>query len=309
MSQSRKHLKQINWEDIRYLGAIYQYKSVRASARFLGVHHSTVSRRMDALEHSASSKLLHRTPEGFVLTEAGELLAQTANNIEDMVFRAQRLIAGGESALKGKITVSMPEPIATQVFAKHLAQFRQRYPKLEVCMSSTYEMVDLARQQADIVIRLSNSPDENLFGKRLFSYYSCAYVAKDAEKRLSQNNWQDCQWIAWSETSSIDTSWLRDSGLDRIKFWGKFPDLIMQTELAAKGLGLAFLPCFLGDTHPNLTRVNSAKPIKERDLWILTHTDLKKSKKVRAFMQFAEQILLQYKPQFEGDLTEAQTSN
>lgn len=303
------HIKNLDWEDIKFLGAISEHKTVRATARHLGVHHSTVSRRVDALEHSTHTKLLSRTPEGYVLTDAGKLLAQTAVEIDQKVNRVQRVIAGGDKTLEGRILVTMPEPLAVHAIAPHLHEFKQQFPNIDVCISSSYGMADLSRQQADIAIRLSDSPDENLFGKRLLTYCNAPYVSRTHLKTLAVDNWRDCQWIGWSETLEDEPAHFDGTGFEHLSVWGAFPDLSMQTALAAKGVGMAFLPCFLGDSHENLVRASDRPPIRGRDVWILTHIDLKHSKKIQAFMKFAESILLKYKDRFEGTLNNSSHDN
>ena len=89
-------IKKLDWEDIKFLGAVASHRTVRATAKQLNVHHSTVSRRIESLEHAAQTRLVFRTTEGYCLTEAGELLANSASVMDAEVSRAQRLIYGGD---------------------------------------------------------------------------------------------------------------------------------------------------------------------------------------------------------------------
>lgn len=296
----------MNWEDLKFLAAIADNKTVRATAKKLGVHHSTVSRRVDALEHSTATKLLYRTPEGYSLTREGEVLAKTAMEMRENIHNVEREISGGERALTGKIRVSMPEPLAVHAFAPRLPRFQQKYPHLDVSISSSYGMADLSRQKADIAIRLSNHPDENLFGKRLFKYANAVYVSRQHIEKFKSNNWDNCRWIGWSASYQQHGDWRKDSGFEDTPVWGVFPDLSMQMALAEAGAGLAYLPCFLGDANPRLVRAND-KPVRpSRDVWILTHTDLKQASKIRAFMQFSEETLKHYENRFLGILDTSQ---
>lgn len=158
----------MDWEDIKALGGLTRHGTVRSAAKALGLHHSTVSRRIEALEHAADARLFDRTPEGYALTEAGEHLARSAETMEGEVLRARRLITGGDRNLAGRVTVTMPDAIAVGLFADRLPEFFARYPNLELEVSSTTRLVDLSRMKADLVIRLDNNPPESLFGKRMF---------------------------------------------------------------------------------------------------------------------------------------------
>lgn len=295
--------KKLDWEDLKFLGCIATYKTVRASARQLGVHHSTVSRRIDSLEHAAGTRLFSRTPEGYVLTEAGTLLASTAIEIQQKVTRAERIVSGGDKTLSGRLHISMPEPLSVHVFAKHLVQFRKKYPQLELSISSEYELVDLSRQEADIAIRATNAPAENLFGKRLFSYHIAGYAATEyLESVKCSDTEKGAIWIGWDGSFDEHPRWKLGLGCDEAPVWGNFPDINMQLQLAKAGQGMAQLPCFLGDAEPGLVRINHQQSAADRDFWLLTHRDLKNSSKVRAFMKFAEETMYQYKDAFQGKL-------
>ena len=158
----------MDWEDIKALGGLTRHGTLRSAAKALGLHHSTVSRRIEALEHAAAARLFDRTPEEYVLTEAGEHLARSAETMEGEVLRARRLITGGDRNLAGRVTVNMPDAIAVGLFADRLPEFFARYPNLELEFSSTTRLLDLSRMKADLVIRLDNNPPESLFGKRMF---------------------------------------------------------------------------------------------------------------------------------------------
>ena len=65
---------------------------------------------------------------------------------------------------------------------------------------------------------------------------------------------------------------------------------------------MAVLPCLFGDTDEKLVRVGTRPPVKSRDIWLLTHNDLRRTARVQAFMQFAEQVLRENKDILLGRL-------
>ena len=296
-------MKKFDWEDIKFLGAIATNKTVRAAARQLKVHHSTVSRRIESLEHAADCRLVFRTPEGYVLTEAGELLANSAGAMELEVSRVQRLISGGDQEMAGQIVISMAEPLAIHAFAPRLPEFRQKYPNLEVAISSSNNMVDLSRQKADVAIRMTNQPEESLFGKRLFPYYNAVYASQEYIKKVDLlSTPENAVWIGWRRSFDRHPEWVKSTEFNTTPVWGSFPDIAMQTELARAGLGLAYLPCFIGDRDKQLVRVSQQPPQPGRDIWILTHVDLRRARRIKAFMAFAEKVLHDNRDLIEGNL-------
>ncbi len=291
----------IDWEDIKFLGAVARDKSARAAAKNMGVHHSTVSRRLESLEHATGAKLLLRTPEGYTLTEAGEILAATAGYLESEVSRAARLIVGGDRELAGRVVVAMEPGMAKLIFAPRLREFCARYPKLEVSILSSADIADLSSREADMAVRLSNTPDENLFGKRLFSTKACAYATPAyLDEHGPLDGTGSAKWLGWDGPIELVPDWVKLSPFPDLPVWGNFPDPFMLVELAASELGIAFLPCIIGDSHPELVRVPGAPVAEGRDVWVLTHPDLRNVKRIRAFMSFAEEVLREFQPMFEG---------
>ena len=79
-------------------------------------------------------------------------------------------------------------------------------------------------------------------------------------------------------------------------------------ELATHGFGAALLPCFLGDSRPGLIRIGQPPSDVDVGLWILTHSDLRRSARVRAFMDFAGAELTRQRRGIEGAESDEQAS-
>lgn len=301
MAQKRAKRDEMDWEDIKFLGSLAKQGTVRGAAKDLGVHHSTVSRRIEALEQAAGARIFDRVPEGYVLTEAGEHLAQSAKVIDEEVLRAQRLILGGDQAMAGRILVTMPEPVAVYAFAPRMPEFFDRYPNLEIEISSSMDMLDLGRRKADVAVRMNNNPPESLFGKRLFAYNNAIYCSREYLKGHDPvNRPEHAHWIGWEGTFESSPKWTKGTPFEASPVRGSFPSLEMQVAMARGGAGLAWLPCFIGDRDPQLVRACDMPPVPARDIWILTHSDLRRTTRIRTFMKFAESVIVENKPLFLG---------
>ena len=92
----------------------------------------------------------------------------------------------------------------------------------------------------------------------------------------------------------------RDSHVRPGRLVGKINSTLSMRELAVQGLGAALLPCFLGDVSPALVRLTPPLPELETGLWILTHSDLRRSLRVRAFMDFAGAEMAKQRRLIEG---------
>lgn len=296
----------LDWEEVKSFAVTADAGSVRGAARKLSVHHSTISRRIDNLEHALGTRLFDRLPEGFILTPAGEKLATAVQECGLKLSDAERYISGQDRDLSGVVTVTMAEPLAIHTFGPRLVEFAEAHPDIQIRIVATTNVLDISRREADIAIRTDNNPPESLVGKRLFPYYETAYATQEyLDSHDFQNNPESARWIAWTESEDRFPSWTKETEFENVPVWGYFPDPAVQQAAARGGLGLAMLPCFIGDSDPQLVRASSRNPIKARDIWLLTHSDLRRTARIRAFMKFAENVLRDAKPEIMG-ITPAQ---
>ncbi len=295
-------MKNMDWEDIRIFRAVMRNGTVRRAARSLGVHHSTVSRRIDNLEKSVGTRLFDRLPEGYAPTSAGEELAVAAHGFADELNDVARHIAGRDDDLHGKLAVTIAEPLAVRAFAPRLPQFAARHPGLELEIIASYEQLDMARREADVAVRMHNDPPEALVGRKLFPYHTSIYASPAylASHDIALDPASAC-WIGWGDNMTPFPEWAQDTEYAEVPAWGTFANINMQLELARAGMGLTMLPCFIADGVDGLVRATSAPPKPSRDIWILTHNDLRRTARVRAFMDFAEEVLRPLKPLFFGE--------
>ncbi|MEO1044440.1 MAG: LysR family transcriptional regulator [Pseudomonadota bacterium] len=291
----------MDWEDIHVFEAVIKEGTVRRAAAALGVHHSTVSRRIESLEQTMGTRLFDRRPEGYRVTRSGEELAAAATRFSDDLNDVARHIAGRDTMLTGKVTLTMGEPLASQIIAPRLGEFCAEYPGLEITIKETYDLLDVARREADVAIRVDNNPHETLVGKRLFPYFLSVYATPDyVEKHDLHNHPENGRWIGWGEQETPFPPWTADTDFPRVPVWGGFPNLSTQLALTKAGVGIAMLPCFIGDGENSLVRITDRPPQPSRDIWILTHNDLRRTARIRAVMDFAEAVLRENNAAFLG---------
>ncbi|QLC22176.1 LysR family transcriptional regulator [Parasphingopyxis sp. CP4] len=292
-----------DWEDIKTFNAVMDAGTVRSAAQKLGVHHSTVSRRIESLERTLQVRLFDRRPEGYAPTQAGEELASIADEFGAELTTISRRIAGRDDMLPGKLTVTMAEPLAVGIFAPKLSEFCEAYPGLELDIRVTYEELDVARREADIAVRMNNNPPDTLVGKRFFPYHMSIYASPDYLKSHDLvNDPKSARWLGWGDDDEEYPEWTQSTEYARVPVWGAFDRPTVQIGAVQAGLGIAMLPCMMGDVAPGLVRATDRKPTPARDIWVLTHNDLRRTARVRAFMDFAESVIRANKPLLVGDL-------
>ncbi len=124
-----------DWNDLRYFLAIARAGSLAGAGRELGVEHTTVGRRLSALEAELGVRLFLRGPDGLIATEAGRGILPLAQEIEERFDVIDRRVSGGDDRIEGTVRFSVSEAFSSY-FVKHLAAIRERYPALSSCAAT-----------------------------------------------------------------------------------------------------------------------------------------------------------------------------
>ncbi len=156
---------------------------------------------------------------------------------------------------------------------------------------------NVGRREADFAVRLDNNPPNTLVGKRLYAYTEAAYATPDYLSRDPRSY----RWLGWGTATQGAPQWVRTSEFPDNPAWGVFPTIPAQHAAAREGLGIAILPCLFGDADPDLQRAGKRAPVKSRDIWLLTHNDLRQTARVQAFMGFAEAVLRKHRKRLIGE--------
>ena len=290
-----------DWESVKTVAEVARAGTVRRAAAALGVHHSTVSRRVERLESRLGTRLFERHPEGYVPTPAGETLIEVALEFADRMAGVSSRLSGVDDRPVGRVVLTMPTPLAAAAFAPRLHELAETYPDIELELRTGMAFLDLARHEADVAVRLGDDPTETLVGKRLFAYSqsvyaSPAYLAAHDLVRHPERG----RWLGWDAADGPHPSWTVGTGFERVPVRGVLPELEVQVAAARGGLGLAMLPCLLGDREPGLVRATRAPPAASREVWLLVHPGQRRVARVRAVMGFAERVLRDLEPEIRG---------
>ncbi len=292
----------IDWDDLRVFLAVSRAGSLRGAARALHLNHATVNRRLKALEAGFGSKLFDRARDGLAPTQAGEDLLASAERVEDELFAARRGIAGRDAGLGGAVRVSLPHAIMRGFLAADLRAFSDLYPGIDLDLDLTDRFSDLRRLEADVSIRMAHEVTDDVVGRRLVRYSKTIYAAADVARRLDPASGarnEGPAWIGWHGGDG-DTSWVRATPYPGLPVRHNLPNHALQIELARAGAGLSMLPCFLGDREPGLVRVPGAVPEPDRSIWLLSRAELRRTARVRAFIDFTTAAILDRRDLLEG---------
>ena len=283
----------INWDDLRFVLAVADQGSVAAAARWLGVNHTTVLRRVHAFEEAKKIRLFERLATGYALTMEGEQLVAAARSIDDTVAGLERRIAGRDLKLEGVIRVTTTDTFVASVLPPHFASFRRQHPRIAIELALTNSRLNLTKRDADVAIRPAKQLPAPLIGQRIADVGFAIYGAKAyLECHAADPFAKDHAWLAGDEllANSPVAGWMRRHVADAdIAF--RADSFVALRHAASAGLGLAALPCCLADPDPALVRLEVPVGELRTGLWVLTHQDLSRAARIRAFIDHMEQAL------------------
>ncbi len=169
--------KTIDWDDFRFVLAIVRGGSVSAAAKQLAVDHATVIRRVDRLEGHLSAKLFDRRKTGYLLTEAGQRVADSAEAMESTIVASQEAVGGSRAHLTGTVRIGAPDGFGSHFLASRLVKFTERYPDLDLQLVATARLFSLSKREADIAISLTMPKEGRIVGRKLLDYSLGLYAA------------------------------------------------------------------------------------------------------------------------------------
>ena len=291
----------VDWDDLRYVLAIYREKTLSGAAGTLGVTRTTVGRRLKEAEERLGVRLFDRSEDGLAATAAGEELTNTALRLEEEIQVTEGRLRGRDAVLRGRLRVSTVDFVFVG-FSDVFASFVQRYPGVDMTVNVTNEPVSLVRRDADVALRIGNSPADRLLGRRVGRMQFEAYAARSLVERVGPGAaLGDFPWLHQDERS--DGSWL-DGWLAKhapgAKVVFRSDDYAVRRRALAAGIGVHFLPCFDGDADQSLVRIGARLSEEARDLWVLTLPELRNNSRIRAFMDHVHNALKPRQPALEG---------
>lgn len=268
-----------NWNDLRYFLAVARAGTLTTAAQRLRADHSTVSRRVTALEEALRVTLFERRPSGFTLTTQGERLRQTAEAMESAALLAQGLVADGDSSLAGPVRIGAPDGFGSCFLAPRIGALCDRHPELEVQLVATPRVFSLSNREADIAISLSRPQEGRLYARKLTDYrlglyatagYLAAHPPIDGRAALAGH-----RFVGYIDDLIFAPE------LDYVEAIGpvspriKSSSLVAQMQATRAGAGLCMLPAFIARSEPALVPVLADQVAITRSFWLIVHEDMR----------------------------------
>lgn len=285
----------VRWEDLQTILALVRHGSLQGAADSLAVNYTTVARRVTRAEEDFGETLFERLATGYQANEQARLMAQFAERMEEESIALGRELAGQDATLRGPLTITAPQLLVATHLARVVRDFCEEYPEVELLVRGSNALLDLNRKEADLAIRVTNTPDESLVGKRLTKQHAAAFATAALGRKITKKT-AAVPWLAHESAPAVpkESLVLYPGGYVR----ARFDETSAMIGAARIGLGVVKLPLFLGRSTTGLVQVPVLPPQPYPDIWMVSHRDMRNAAKVRAFKEILIQYFVQHRDQF-----------
>ncbi|RZL88266.1 MAG: LysR family transcriptional regulator [Variovorax sp.] len=286
----------MDWDNLRFFLELARSGTLTNAARRLGVDHTTVARRIQALEKEIGTALFSREAGGHRLTEAGRRLQPQVEAMESAFLAVESAAPASNEGLSGLVRIGATEGFGTVVLAPQLALFAQAHPKLVIDLLAMPRLVHLSRREADIVISLERPARGPVVVTKLTEYalrlYASDRYLAAHPPIASREDLHGHTFISYvddllfsKELQYLDELYRPDS------FALRSTSILAQHLATAAGAGIAVLPAFIAERDPSLRRVLPGEANFTRTFWMSVPAETKHLARMQATWNFLRETV------------------
>ena len=286
----------MDWDHLRFFLELARSGTLQSAARRLAVDHTTVARRIQALEKQVGAPLFTREALGHRLTEAGRALQPQVEAMAAAFLRIESAAPASREGLSGVVRIGATEGLGTIVLAPRLALFARRHPKLVVDLLALPRLLHLSRREADIVISLERPARGPVVVTKLTDYTLRLYAAEAylaAHPPIaSREDLRGHSFISYvddllfsKELHYLDELWRPDA------FALRSTSILAQHAAVAAGAGIAVLPAFVAGRDPSLRAVLPDQASFTRTFWMSMPEETQPTARLQAAWSFLRETV------------------
>jgi DNA-binding transcriptional LysR family regulator len=277
----------LDWDDLRYVLAVRRAGSLNAAARSLKVDKATVSRRIGAVEQALGVRLFDRKPDGYGLTPHGDRVLAAVAEIDDTVAMLVAELSEARGDSQGVVYLSVPQFFASEVLLPALPAFCAAHPSIELVINASSSVLNVARREAEVGLRNVKPDQLSVTVKRvgplaMALYASKQYLARRGTPRTAKDMLSH-ELVAWPDAFTYAEAfrWMNECGARVV---ARLNDAAVLRDAVAAGLGIAALPCILGDERAGLVKLDAFGTGRD-DIYAVAPGELRRSGRVRAVIE------------------------
>ncbi len=293
----------MDWKSLPAFLAVARQGSLRSAADHLGGTHATLRRQIEALESQLGVQLFRRSADGLRLSAAGRTLLPQALEAEAALLKGFNAVQGLDREASGRIRVSADPMTAHYLLAPVLTEFSALYPDIDLDLQLSFGIESIEKLETDVSVRHVTEVDENVTGRKLFPLSLGIYAARDYVDRAlprAGSRGQGLNWIGYGPVPELQ-EFIRRSPFPDARIRHCIPDPEMHLHMARAGAGMTFLAAWVQARFPELQRLPGTALDSRRSTWVLLHSDLRRVRRVRLFVDYLCAALLERRADFIGE--------
>lgn len=270
-------------DDWLLVARVAEQASLVQAAERLGISHATAFRRLGALEQTLGVRLFERRAGRYQASAAGEALAEAGRAMQAQADAALLRVQGQDLRPRGLVRLASTEGVIGGLVLPLLPELRKALPEIQLQASARNDFHNLSQREADLALRPATEPPPHLIGQRIAPLRHAVYAQRAKARSFQRAPLAQQPWLALDDSAagSKALQWLAQQlPLEQVAL--RFSGLLTVRAACLQGLGLAVLPCFLGDAEPGLLRLGEPLADCDSELWLLSHPELRETARVKA---------------------------
>ncbi|MAS45754.1 MAG: LysR family transcriptional regulator [Rhodobacteraceae bacterium] len=285
----------VDWKSLPAFLAVARAGSLRGGAEQLDGAHATVRRQIEGLEAQLGVRLFRRSAGGLELSAAGRKLLPQALEAEAALRQGFNAVRGLDGEAAGRIRLSADPMTAHFLLAPVLGAFLSLYPDIHIDMNLSYGIDSIDRLETDVSIRHVTEPEGDAVGRKLFPLSLGVFASRgyiDRHLHDAGPRGEGLTWLGYGAAPELQAM-IAASPFPGAKVRHAIADPAMHMHLARAGAGMTFLAAWVQSVFPELQRVPGTDLDRRRSTWVLMHADLRRVHRVRLFVDFLYESLLE----------------
>ncbi|GHG87562.1 LysR family transcriptional regulator [Pseudodonghicola xiamenensis] len=276
-----------HWDDMKVFLAVAREESLSGAGRVLKLDPATVGRRIARLEQALGAALFVKSPQGYMLTAAGERLLTHGETVETAMRSVADALEGPADRLSGQVRIGAPDGCANYVLPQVCARIGAAHPELDIQIVALPRMVNLSRREADMAITVSAPTAGQLLVQKITGYklilVGSELWLKDHPAPQDIGDLKTARMIGYVPEMIFDEEldYLSDLGVNRVALASN--SVPVQARLAELGAGLSIVHAFCLPFHPGLRRVLSDQVSLDRAFYLVRHQGAERSARLSRF--------------------------
>lgn len=286
----------MDWDHVRFFLALARAGTLVNAARQLQVDHTTVSRRIQALEKQVGVSLFSRNGQGHQLTEVGRGLLAQAQAMEAAFQAIENRSPSRQQGISGLVRVGAPEGFGVHLLATPLAKLAQQHPGLTVDLLALPRLVHLSRREADIVISLERPSRGSVVVAKLTDYvlrlYGATGYLNGHPPIRSRHDLAPHSFVSYVDDLLFSKQLqFLESFYQPQYFSLRSTSILAQVQAVKAGYGLGILPAFLGEQEPGLQALLADEAQFQRTFWISIPSEIRHTDRMKLVWNFLRETV------------------